>query len=225
MTVNGQLVDLEIQVNNEGDYPERSLFYWAKIYSASLNEGMDYRDLPRAIVISILAFKLFDCPEFHSEFRPLEVTRHTQLTDRMSLHYFELPKIPKIDNADDELGLWLTLFKAKTEDDLKHIEVLGGEVMEQAISAYRHVTATDKFKETERLRLRARSNEASALRNARTEGMVEGAETEREKWQDIVAEKELALLTKETVLTEQATAITEKDLLIAQLQAKLNERS
>ena len=41
--------------------------------------------------------------------------------------------------------------------------------MSQAISAYRHVSATDEFKEIERLRSRARHNEAAALRNARTD--------------------------------------------------------
>jgi predicted transposase/invertase (TIGR01784 family) len=91
MTVDDQRVDLEIQVNNEGDYPERSLYYWAREYSTALAEGAEYSDLPRTIVISIIAFKLFKCAEFHSEFRPLEVRRHTLLTDRMCLHYFELP--------------------------------------------------------------------------------------------------------------------------------------
>lgn len=30
MTVNGQQVDLEVQVSNEGDYPERVMYYWAR---------------------------------------------------------------------------------------------------------------------------------------------------------------------------------------------------
>ncbi|MCL1794728.1 MAG: Rpn family recombination-promoting nuclease/putative transposase [Oscillospiraceae bacterium] len=37
MTVNGQRVDLEIQVTDEGDYPDRSLYYWAREFSTSLN--------------------------------------------------------------------------------------------------------------------------------------------------------------------------------------------
>ena len=36
MTVNGQLVDLEIQVCNEGDYPERVMYYWAREFSSAL---------------------------------------------------------------------------------------------------------------------------------------------------------------------------------------------
>jgi len=35
MTENWQLVDLEIQVQYQGDYPERTLFYWAREYSTA----------------------------------------------------------------------------------------------------------------------------------------------------------------------------------------------
>jgi len=201
MTVDGQRVDLEIQVYDEGDYPERSLYYWAREYSTALGEGRDYIELPRTVIISIVRFQLFECEEFHSEFQPLEVTRHTPLTDRMCLHYFELPKLPRVVNADDELKLWLTLFKVETEEDIKQIEALGVPVMEKVIEAYRHITTTDEFKEMERLRSLARHNEAAALRHA--------AEVERKKWQVVVAERD--------------TALAERDTIIAELRARLGE--
>ena len=197
MTVDGQRVDLEIQVADEGDYPERALFYWAREFSSALSEGKEYRDLPRTIVISILAFKQFDCDDFHSEYQSLEVTRHTLLTDKKVLHFFELPKLPKIVNANDGLRLWLSLFNAETEEDLAKIEEWEVPIMTQAIRAYRHVAATDELKEIERLRSRARHNEASALGHARREGRAEGEKYEREKWQGVVADKEAALADKD----------------------------
>ena len=196
MTVNGQRVDIEIQVANEGDFPERSLYYWAREYSTALGEGRDYADLPRTVVISILGFKLFGCEEYHSEYQALEVTRYTPLTDKQSLHYFELPKLPALNSADDGRKLWLTLFKAKTEEELIQIEALGGPIMEQAINAYRQITTTDEFKEIERMRSLARHNEAAALRHAR--------DKERAKWLGVVAEK---------------------DAQIAELKARLGERA
>jgi hypothetical protein len=39
MTVNGQRVDLEVQVSNEGNYPERAMFNWAREYSTALPDG------------------------------------------------------------------------------------------------------------------------------------------------------------------------------------------
>ncbi|MDR2900201.1 MAG: Rpn family recombination-promoting nuclease/putative transposase [Treponema sp.] len=58
-------------------------------------------DLPRTVHISIVAFKMFDCKDFHSEFQLLEVNRHVPLTDKQVMHYFELPKLPKEINRED----------------------------------------------------------------------------------------------------------------------------
>ncbi|MDR1732726.1 MAG: Rpn family recombination-promoting nuclease/putative transposase, partial [Synergistaceae bacterium] len=35
MIVDGQRVDLEVQTGDEGDYPERSLYYWARDFSSA----------------------------------------------------------------------------------------------------------------------------------------------------------------------------------------------
>ena len=71
--------------------------------------------------------------------------------------------------------------------------------MSEALQAYRHVTASAEFKEKERLRSRARHDEAQAIHNAKRQ---------RDKlWQGVVAEKEAAL--------------AEKDALIAELLAQL----
>jgi predicted transposase/invertase (TIGR01784 family) len=59
MTLDGQRVNLEVQVNNEGNYPERALYHWAREYSSALPAGGDYSLLPRTVVISIINFKLF----------------------------------------------------------------------------------------------------------------------------------------------------------------------
>jgi len=166
MIVDGQRVSLEIQVQNEGDYPQRVLFQWAKIYSSSLPSGKDYIDLPRTVVISIINFPLFKCKEFHSEFRPLETTRHELLSDNMSLHFFELKKVPQEVSANNMLLLWLALFKAETEEELKQIELMEVPIMKQAIDAYHQITIMPEFKEAERLREMARHNEAAALRYA-----------------------------------------------------------
>jgi predicted transposase/invertase (TIGR01784 family) len=204
MTVDGQLVDLEIQVNKESDYPERSLYYWAREYSSALPSGNNYSELPRTIVISIVAFPLFDCVEFHSEYRPLEVSRHTLLTDKMCLHYFELPKLPEVDGDDDEQMLWLTLFKADTEEELIKIKSIGGAVMEQAVEAYRRVSATEKFVMLERMRDDARHNEASAIANAEERGELrerrKNAQTMLAKGMDISTIAEITGLTVDEVL-------------------------
>ena len=173
MDIDGQRTDLEIQVEAEGDYPERTLFYWAREYSTALPAAGKYADLPRTVIISIVGFKLFDCAEYHSEYQALEVTRHTPLTDRMALHYFELLKLPKTVSADNGLELWLSLFRAKTEEELADLEALGVPEMKEAITAYRQITVTPEFQEAERLRSKARHDEAQALYNAERKKALE----------------------------------------------------
>ena len=176
MTVNGQTVNLEIQVDDEGDYPERSLYYWAKCYSRKLAEGEEYIDLPRTIAINIVAFNLFkDTKDVHSEFRALEVTRHTELTDKMSLHYFELKKLPEVTESDagNVLKLWLALFQAETDEEMEKLVKIGGELMEQAVQGYKSVVVSKEFIELESMRDRARNNEKAALSRARRKGVEE----------------------------------------------------
>lgn len=174
MVVNGQLFDLEVQIANEGDYPERVLYYWAREFSTALPSGKGYSTLPRTIVVSILDFRLFDCTEYHSFFQPLEVTRHTLLTDKMGFHFFELPKLPADVNGSNMLLLWLSLFKADTEEELEKIRAMEVPDMSQAINAYYRITASPEFRELERMREKARHDEAQALHHAEQKGIAKG---------------------------------------------------
>ena len=102
---------------------------------------------------------LSECEEYHSFFQLLEVTRHTLLSDKMS-------KLPSDAGEDDMLLLWLSLFKAETEEELEKIKEMEVPVMSQAINAYYTITASSEFREKERLRAKARHDEAQALYNA-----------------------------------------------------------
>jgi predicted transposase/invertase (TIGR01784 family) len=207
MIVNGKRVDLEVQVSDQGDYPERSLYYWAHEYSSSLFSGRPYSDLPEVIVISIVAFPLFNCKEYFSHFLLREESRHTLLTDRLYMRYYELSKLPEDIYGDkNEERLMLAVFKAKTEEEFKRLEEMEVPIMQQAIGAYRQVVVSPEFIELERLRSDARHNEASALQNARRK--------EREKLQGVLSE--IA-----TRIAESDARIAENDARIEELEAKL----
>ncbi len=152
------------------------MFYWAREFTSAISAGGSYANLPRTIVISIIDFTLFDCAESHSFFQPMEVDRHALMTDKMDFHFFELPKLPGEIDEKDDLSLWLALFNANTEDDLKKIRAMDVPEMNQAIDAYYKVTASKEFQEIERMRERARHDEASALSHAKDEGRAEGLE-------------------------------------------------
>ena len=217
MVVNGQLANLEVQVEDEGDYPERTLYHWARVFSSALKAGNPYSSLPRVIIISIVDFMMFDCAEYRSEFLPLEVSRRELLSDRMAMIYFEVRKLPKDIGIDNELELMLSLFRAKTEEDLKQLEELEVTIVKQAIGAYREIVASPEFRELERLRADARHNEASALLNA--ERKAEKAE--REKWQGVVADKDAALADMDAALADKDAALADKDAALADKDAEI----
>ena len=222
MIVNGQKIDLEVQVTDEGNYPERSLFYWAREFSTGINEGEDYKELPRTIVISILGYVQFpNSDKFHSEFQALEVTTHEPLTDKMVLHYYELPKLPPLDNTDSSRDLWLQLFRAETEEELMKIEEMGVTVMSEAIAAYRHVAASDEFIAKEKMRSKARHDEAQAIRTAEMRGEARGKVTGMEKMIIAALQSNAPM---ETIIAMQKSAGI-SDAEIRELQIQVNARA
>lgn len=125
--------------------------------------------------LKIVDFTLFsESPEFHSEFRALEVTRNFPLSDKFALHFFELTKLPKKYDTSNPLQLWLALFRANTEEELSEIESLGVAEMNEAIDAYNTIKTSRDFQDLERRRVMASHDEAQALYNAARKAKAEG---------------------------------------------------
>ena len=57
-----------MQIKDEGDYKDRSLYYLSKLYSGQLKSGEVYGSLNQCISINIINFNLFDCEKYHSSF-------------------------------------------------------------------------------------------------------------------------------------------------------------
>ena len=196
MIVNEKRINLEMQVADEGNYPERSLYHWSKMYSTALGEGKNYAELPTTITINIIDFMLFDCEEFHSEFHILEVNRYTRLTDKFTKHFYELRKLPPLTSKDSIKDIWLKLFKAKTEEDLERIKALEVPIMTQAVEAFGRVATSKEFRELEHVRSKARHDEAQALHNARQQG----AKERDELWRGVVADKDAEIASKDALI-------------------------
>jgi hypothetical protein len=154
--------------------------------------------------------------DFRSDYGMMEISRHTLFSDHFRLLFFELPKISKVLDRNDPLGLWLAMFQAKKRVDLERIDALEVPIMQEAIKAYRSTIASDYFKEVERLRHEAKSNEASALRHA--------AEVERAKWEPVVARKDEVIALKDEVIALKDDEIALKDEEIARLKAESAQR-
>ncbi|MGP1458234.1 MAG: Rpn family recombination-promoting nuclease/putative transposase [Treponema sp.] len=87
---NGTIIDIEIQSSWNASFVKRTLFYWAKMYTADFKSGESYDSLHKCITINIIAdsFRLNDA--VHSEYRLQEKDAHTLLTDVLEIHFLDL---------------------------------------------------------------------------------------------------------------------------------------
>ena len=181
MQVDDKLVNVEMQIKNEPDFNDRVLYYWSKLYSGDLKSGDEYGDLKQSISINIINFNMFECPEFHSCFKVLEVNRHELLTDKCAIHFFELKKINKKINKNNRMELWLQLINAESEEELEMLRQTNVPEIQKAVMVIHQMSEDEKIQELARLREKALHDEASALGHARREGEQIGMEKGIEK--------------------------------------------
>jgi len=86
----GTIIDIEIQASWNASFVKRTLFYWAKMYTADFKSGESYSSLHKCITINIIAdgFRLND--SIHSEYILQEKEAHTMLTDVLEIHFLDL---------------------------------------------------------------------------------------------------------------------------------------
>ena len=174
MRVNGQIVNIELQVKAEDDFGDRTLFYWAKIFTGELSAGDEYGDLRKTICINIINFNYFDCKEYHSHFQPMELHRHEVLSDKMDIHFFELRKLRK-STTKKPMEDWLNLINAETEGDLMDIQnATQSNEVKKAIVILREMNADAQIRQEAYYREKRLCDEASALSHAWREGEETG---------------------------------------------------
>ena len=177
----GRYVDVEVQLNDQGDFQSRALYYWSKLFSQSLSSGEDYNILPETIVISFINFSLFGCSEYHSNFVLKEKSRNDILTDKLSLHFLELKKLPKEIDKNKKIELWLKLIGAETYEDLSELEKTENQEIKTALDYVEKLNADETFKRQLEVREDTLRNEISALGFAKRQGKKEGKEEGKEE--------------------------------------------
>ena len=87
---NKEIIDLEIQVRDEHNWPQRSLLYWSRAYD-SIKSGEDYDKLKRTYHIGILDFTLFkENPAFYSEYMVMDTESGYIYSDKLNIRILDL---------------------------------------------------------------------------------------------------------------------------------------
>lgn len=204
MQVDERLINIELQINNEKSFRERTLYYWSRIYGSELKSGENYDKLRETICINIVNFNLFDCSEFHSHFKIMEKNRHEVLTDKFGIHFFELKKIGKQPNKNNPMELWLQLINAETEEELSMLENTNVKEINNAIFILRKLNADENMRYLAEMREKALHDEVSAINSAEKDGIEKGrkegkAEGRIAREAEIIASMQRSGMTEEQI--------------------------
>ena len=91
--LDGELVNLEVQVRHEPGYLKRTLYYWSLLYSTTLERRGKYNDTVRTISLGLLDFELLpEEGECRNSYSIRNDVSGQLLCDDLQIIYFELPK-------------------------------------------------------------------------------------------------------------------------------------
>jgi len=117
---NKTIINLEMQVINEHNWPERSLSYLCRSFD-NLCKGKDYINVSPAIQIGLLDFTLFpEYPEFYATYKMLNIKNHHIYSDKFQLSVLDLTHIDLATEEDKQFGLhhWANFFKTTTWEEI-----------------------------------------------------------------------------------------------------------
>lgn len=208
LVLNGcRLINLEMQIRNEQNWPERSLYYLCRAFN-NLETGASYPDIKPAHHIGILNFSLPHVQEqFYSHYYMINETTHELYSDKFRLSVLNLTQAALATVHDRQSGLvrWAAAFKANTWEE------------------YQMLAAEDPIfqKVSDALYLLSENREIAeqCLR-------MQEAAAERKRWENMqaqIVEMEKELAEKRQALAESNDALAEKDAELERLRAQLRE--
>ena len=187
----GTKVDIEMQMRNYNDIEARSLFYTTREYHQSLENGQDYIEIPKSIGIWISNFNVFnDEGPFHEIVRLRRDYENQIFTDKIEMHYLQLPKFKqKCKRISNKLEEWLTFISFENVEELKMIE---NEKIKKAEEELEYLSGDEAERRIAWLRETAELDRKFAMTAARDQGKAEGRAEGRAESMKIVAQKLLA---------------------------------
>ena len=223
VTSKNEIINIEIQLKNEYNMIQRSLYYWSKLYEEQLEEGDRYDKLCRTVCINILDFKYLKNDRFHNGYRLKEIETNEELTDLEEIHFIEIPKLKKINSEKDIVDVlegWVEFLRDPESEVVRKLEMTNKEIREAKDELYR-LSMDEKERALYFIREKSIRDEISALANAEEKGMERGIKKgERNKAIEI-AKSLLDVLDIETISIKTGLSIKEiEDIAVMKKQNK-----
>ncbi|WP_427193774.1 Rpn family recombination-promoting nuclease/putative transposase [Treponema denticola] len=84
------IINIEIQNRWRGDFPERSVYYWSKMYNESIKQGQDYTNLPKCITINLIGKGFNKNKRLHNKYFVMEKDTKEPLFSKLEIHIINL---------------------------------------------------------------------------------------------------------------------------------------
>ena len=181
-TMTGEQFNIEIQLINQYNMDQRTLFYWSKLFSAQLKEGRPFQSLKKTITINILDFDYIHIEPYHSVFHLWEDAHQgCKLTDILEIHFLELPKFRKArPDLGKPLDRWL-IFIEDSPKEVRQMAIHNDPAIAKAEELLERLGSLDEVKRYYEAREMAIHDEVTRITGAKAEGHAEGwAEGEAE---------------------------------------------
>ena len=239
----GRLFNVEMQMCATPEYPERVLYYWAKIYGNQLERADDYDQLKPTISVTFLNDVLFrDAADFHLEFR-LRSSKHPALvfSELQWMHLIELPKFRKAsEELADTLDGWCYFLKNGADLDSGGLPTgLQTPAVQKAMEVLTVISKTDLERERYEASVRwerdqrsyakaaAKAQENAAKAQEYAEKEKQNAEIERARTANAegIARQAAAKAKEAAAKAEEATAKAEEAAAKAEVAAAKAEKA
>ena len=175
----GRWFNVEMQISEDYNFDKRAIYYWAKLVTEQLSEGMMFKELKKTISINIMDFNFIpNRDEMHNCYKIINIAtgKDDKLHDIFELHYIELRKFKKtyqeINSVLDRWSSFLTKADKLDKDSIPAELKIDKNIVKA-------ITAVDRmFDEEERIiyetRMQSLADIESKIASAEEKGMEKG---------------------------------------------------
>ena len=174
----GTFVDIEIQNSWHFDFPERTLYYWSKMYNENIKQGQDYTKLPKCITINLIGKGFNKNKRLHNKYFVMEKDTKEPLFSKLEIHIINLEtaKLLEESNYTDiktkRLLSWLKFIE--TDDrEVRKMLAQNSKTMKKANAAIEVMEMSPRDKWLYESRMKYQHDMASEKHEGYTEGVYQ----------------------------------------------------
>ena len=178
---NQEIINLEMQVINLYNWPERSLSYLCRMFD-QLKRGEDYKVAKKTIHISITNFTPENFPKilYSNYFLYNPKTMH-KYSDKFGIYMLQLNQLgnPEDEKNMPDIYYWAQLFKASTWEEIQMLADKN-QAIQESIVTIQELTADEKMQMQMEARERYRRDYEAAIEFGRQQVLKQLAQTEEQ---------------------------------------------